>query len=671
MSRAQPKRPPLLTRLSVQIGAAFTALLLLFCAVGLYTLGMLERQIAGDTLVDVAARLELSAQQLHTQAMQYNENAPRDYPTYYRDLRLYYQNLMAHMATFDRALDLFMHQDFSNQMPRPSAWLQPRLGPQLEATIHALEQTWASYRTGLVSELGDNPEEPRLEYASQHILDHSAELEQASRALTEGLRQWAAAEHRGILVTFTIALGVSILVAVGLMLMLYARTLAPLRRTIRGFQRVADGDFGHRIAVEGSAEIQDLTASFNRLAERLDLLFQLLDRLQRGGDLNQVLGFIADEFAELLRMDWIGVVLIDTDGATARLEAGHLDGTPLHIARAPFPLAGSLVERALIEGRPLRVSDPGEAAVTAVGPDPFSNLAKLGMRDAVVLPLAAQTRAALPAAVIFAARSSGSYDQTQLRFLGNIAHLIAHSFGRTVRLAEQGRLAAIGEFASGIAHELRTPLATITLALEGLQGEAQAERAQRRLGLASQEAGRMARLLEDILAYAKPVALDLRRIDLAATLQGFLEAHAELAQARHQHLRVSAPTRGPLVLADADRLIQVLTNLTRNACEAAPEGAEIRWDIADEGDTNQVSLTVTNPGPPIPPDLLMRLTQPFVTSKATGTGLGLAIVQRLVQAHGGHLEITSTEDTGTCVQVLLPAAPEQVRDQRKIAAIGG
>jgi signal transduction histidine kinase len=520
-----------------------------------------------------------------------------------------------------------------------------------------------------VSQLGNDPEEPRLEYASEHILAHSAELEQASRALTEGLRRWAAAEHRRMVETFTLALAAAVVLGLGLMLLLYAHTLAPLRRTIQGFQRVADGDFGHRIAVEGSAEVRDLSAHFNRLAERLDLLFQLIDRLQSGGNLNEVVGFVAGEFGSLLRMDWMGVVLVGPDGASARLEAGHLDGAVTPTAGPPFPLGGTLVARALAEGRPLRIADLSVAAAThALGP--LSDLVVLNMRDAVILPLDTQTQSTFPAAVVFAARRADSYDAAHLRFLGNIAHLIAHSFGRTVRFAEQGRLAAIGEFASGIAHELRTPLATVSLALDGLQGEGLQGRAQRRLELARQEASRMARLLDDILLFAKPLALNLSPVDPGDALRGFIAGHGDLALPRNQHLLLARAGARTRVLADRDRLTQIFLNLTRNACEAAPEGAEICWDVSDEPAEGLVRLSVANPGPAIPPDLLRRVTQPFVTSKATGTGLGLAIVNRLVQAHGGGLEIASVAGVGTRVEILLPRAttPHRGRDPKVPAA---
>jgi hypothetical protein len=108
------------------------------------------------------------------------------------------------------------------------------------------------------------------------------------------------------------------------------------------------------------------------------------------------------------------------------------------------------------------------------------------------------------------------------------------------------------------------------------------------------------------------------------------------------------------VIADRDRLIQILVNLTQNACEAAPEGSKIAWTLYDDPRTSSVTLEVRNPGTPIASELLPRLTEPFFSTKPSGTGLGLAIVRRLTLVLGGELSFSSAETRGTCVRVSLP-----------------
>lgn len=645
----------ILSSLSFHIGAAFLLLLLLFALASLYTLGAFQRQLAYDSVVEIAGRLELTAQRLHTQAMNYEQNAPRDYTTYWRDLQLYYQDLMSHVETFDRVVDDFMYGDFRGEMDGFLPWLQPNVSTGVTTAIGDMEQTWSEYRTGLFAALGPDREEPRLEYAAQHNLENYDVLERAAKTLTESLRQWARAEHRKVMrISLLLVLVAGTLVTLLILATLYFRALAPLNRTIAGIQDVAGGNFGHHIPVGGTSEVRRLTESFNGLSGRLDVLFTLIERLQRGNDLDEVIGFLSREFPRLLRIDWIGVVLLNADGAMVRLEVSYLDGKPERTSKQLFDLKGTLLERALEDGVRFHVAEIDAAAAANPGYRFLRSLVERGLTDAIFLPLPPQSLTPIPAVVVFATRARGSYDDAHLSFLDNIAQLITHSFGRTVRLAEQGRLAAIGELASGIAHELRTPLATITLAIDYFEHLDLGEKADKRLRLARQESARMQRLLEEILLYAKPIDLDLRPLSATKLLTEFVNDRQELAIPRHQRIVLEGPDNDVSIMADRDRLVQVLVNLTQNACEAAPEGSRIVWTVRDDPGADAVTLEVKNPGDPIPPKLIGRLTEPFFSTKPSGTGLGLAIVRRLMLLHGGELSLRSDAIDGTRVRILFP-----------------
>lgn len=640
-----------------QITAAFVLLVLCSVSASLYSLRSFQHQLAYDAVVDIAGRLELTAQQLHMQAMNYQQNAPRDYDTYYRDVRLYYQDLMTDVATFDRIVDTFMTGDFRGEMAMPSEAMRPEFDPTVGAAIHALEETWGGYRAGLLEALGDAADEPRLEFAAEHNTANARVLENASQALTESLRVWAAQEHERIMrVSLAVIIAVSTLALIVLSV-LYFKALSPMRRTIRGFSRVGNGDFGHRIEVQGATEIRELTTRFNALSSRIDLLFQLIARLQRGNDLDEVVGFLGSEFRTLLRLDWIGVVLVNTDGATVRIEAGYLDGERERLGKQLYRLPGTLLETCLAGGCPLHVNDMERRAAENPDYQFLRSLVERGMRDGLFLPLTPQTQTPIPAVVVFATRQAHSYDASHLDFLGNIAQLITHSFGRTVRLAEQGRLAAIGEFASGIAHEMRTPLATINLGLDYLSSRDLGDGARKRLDLAHQEAGRISRFLEEMLLYAKPLNLKLQNVDARQSVERFLHDYQPFARALDQRVELTGARHAP-ILADPDRFTQILTNLTQNACEAAPAGSVIEWRLDDARETGSVLLTISNPGPPIPATLLPHIAEPFVSNKPGGTGLGLAIVKRLAEALGGAIEIQSGQDLGTRFTLSFPRAPD-------------
>ena len=587
--------------------------------------------------------------------MNYEQNALRDYIIYFRDVRLYFQDLMFYVETFDRVIEDFMHGDFRGDMKGLLPWLRPNVSSGVTRAIHDMEQTWSDYRAGLFVALGPDPDEPRLEFAAKHNLANHAALEEAANTLTESLRLWATAEHRKLMrVSLLLVLGAGSLLTLSILIILYVKTLAPLKRTIAGIHQVADGDFGHRIPTGGSSELRQLTESFNGLTGRLDVLFNLIERLQRGNDLDEVICFLSQEFPDLLRIDWIGVVLLSGDGKTMRLEVSYRDGEPERLSQQLFQLEGTLLEKALAGGKPLHVRDMEETAAGNPHYQFLRALVERGLRDAIFLPLTPQTLTPVPAVVAFATRTRDCYDDAHLRFLDNIAQLVTHSFGRTVRLAEQGRLATIGEFASGIAHELRTPLTTLSMAVEYFDRQELDEKATKRVELARQEAARMKRLLEEILLYAKPVALDLVPVPVSQFLAEFIDHHRELAAPRRQSIVLTEADTGARILADMDRLTQILLNLTQNACEAAPDGACIVWTVADDPETGTVRLEVSNPGDPIPADRLEQLTEPFFSTKPSGTGLGLAIVRRLTLVHSGELSIDSDATQGTRVGILFP-----------------
>lgn len=641
----------LITSLGFQTGAALLGLALLFAAGGLYAVSAFQRQLAYDALVNVAGRLELAAEHMHSQGINYKQNAPRDYPTYYRDVRLYYQDLMAHVATFDQVVDTFMTGDFRGGRPGLMPWIHPRVGAGVEEEIRHLEQFWQDYRRGLFAALGDDPSEPRLEWAAEHVIANHGPLREAAGRLAVALGDWAGAEARRV-TRGALALALApVLVALILLAALRIKVLSPLRATMQGFQRVAEGDFCRPVAEAGTTEIVELTRRFNALGLRLDLLYRLIDGLQRGNDLDELVGLLSGEFRELLGFDWIGVVFVDEARVRARVDTCWSDSSPQPDQCLSFRLEDTLLAEALNQDGPLYVQDMAAEAKANPGYELLRHLVGQGMYAGVFLPVTRRSQSPIPAVVVFATRDPGRMDAAHRRFLGNIAELLSQAFGRTARLAEQARLASIGEFASGIAHEVRTPLSTVAMALDHLARQPLEKRAQQRLDLGIQEAARIRRLLEDILLYAKPLHHQPEPVDVTAALAALVKEAAP----QFGPLRISVTDARPGALLDRDRLRQVFHNLTENARQAAPPGGEVLWRVSLDRDAGRVILSVHNGGEPIPADLLPRITEPFVSRRANGTGLGLAIVRRLVEQQGGEVAITSSSAAGTEVRLSFPA----------------
>jgi signal transduction histidine kinase len=220
------------------------------------------------------------------------------------------------------------------------------------------------------------------------------------------------------------------------------------------------------------------------------------------------------------------------------------------------------------------------------------------------------------------------------------------------QLLEHTRLAAIGEFAAMIVHELRNPLTTVKMGLNYVCKLNLSEAAQERLSLALDEARRLEMLLSEILLYAKPQTLQLERLDLnllGLEMQHILE---DLPGAVERPIMWQASPAPVWIQGDRDKLKQVFFNILQNAYEAAPAQTQITCTL-QASTPEQVTVVIQNWGEPIPTTEIPKLTQPFYSRKPGGTGLGLAIVERIVAAHQGKLQIYSDAVEGTRVFVTL------------------
>ncbi|MEA3278269.1 MAG: AAA family ATPase [Pseudomonadota bacterium] len=227
-------------------------------------------------------------------------------------------------------------------------------------------------------------------------------------------------------------------------------------------------------------------------------------------------------------------------------------------------------------------------------------------------------------------------------------------------LAERQRLASIGEFATMIAHEIRSPLSTIGMALDYLHKEALSEKALKRLNLARGEKDRLQALLSEILLFAKPQQLATAILDPGELIRETIENGLEGPEQDRRRIEYEGPTEPVFVTADRDKLRQAIINLLSNACQAIAVEETVQASLTADPAGRYVRIQVSNPGQ-IPEEILKKLTEPFFTTKSRGTGLGLAIVKRILDAHDGQLEIRSDPVRGICVAVTLPTAGQPHR----------
>jgi signal transduction histidine kinase len=254
--------------------------------------------------------------------------------------------------------------------------------------------------------------------------------------------------------------------------------------------------------------------------------------------------------------------------------------------------------------------------------------------------------------------AAGIYDVPEVHARGEIGHLAERFKQMADRLREAEELER--NFLMTVSHELRTPLTAIRGHVEALrEGVAQDPDAQREsLDVIAEEAQRLERLVGDVLDLAK---LDTRRftllheeVDMGHLLDRAYNTFAEEARRRDIDYRREIFAR-PVIVADGDRVLQIISNLLSNAFRWTPDGGRVELQLG--ADNGVVSVAVEDTGPGITPDEQERIFRPFWTRDGTGTGLGLAIARELAIAHGGRIRLTSVPGEGARFELELPVVP--------------
>jgi two-component system sensor histidine kinase PilS (NtrC family) len=224
------------------------------------------------------------------------------------------------------------------------------------------------------------------------------------------------------------------------------------------------------------------------------------------------------------------------------------------------------------------------------------------------------------------------------------------------------RMAAVGELSAGIAHEIRNPLAAIAGSVQVLKKSAALNpQEQRLMSIILKESERLNKTIADFLRFVKPQEKRPAEFDIAASLAETLDLlrnSAEVTATIAIEDEIVPPSY--TIVGDSDQIRQVFWNIARNAVQAMQNGGTLRVTTATAGD--RYNIIFSDSGRGMNDADQRRLFQPFRTNFPTGTGLGMAISYRIVQEHGGRIEVTSHEGAGTSITVSLPASAATMRN---------
>src|SRR5262245_41029707 len=258
--------------------------------------------------------------------------------------------------------------------------------------------------------------------------------------------------------------------------------------------------------------------------------------------------------------------------------------------------------------------------------------------------------------------------ETDGRLLGTVGALrdLTELVATQQRLIERDKLASLGEMAAVVAHELRNPLGAIKMAAQFLPSRSQGDGRITEEMVASILAGvtEIESIVADLVDYGRGMPLDRQEYRLGEIVGPAVEAYAEKAREQGVALVAHGLDSDLGVFADGQRLRRAFTNVIRNALEATEHRPDGRVEVALYPREGHAVVEVTDTGEGISAEARGMIFQPFFTTKPTGTGLGLVIVKKILDLHGGQIEIDSTPGRGTSVRLMIPAAAPEAAAAR-------
>ncbi len=221
-------------------------------------------------------------------------------------------------------------------------------------------------------------------------------------------------------------------------------------------------------------------------------------------------------------------------------------------------------------------------------------------------------------------------------------------------IRKKEHLAAIGGFLTMISHELRNPLTSIKMNVDILTSRVVGDHhTQKYVRILRRELNRLEKLVRDLLAYARPVQLDVQPVDVDQLIERTMDVLFPMLEQSEVEVAVHNPQPETKIAVDPDLIQQVLLNVVQNALESMENGV-LSISVRAEPITNAVYIDVADQGCGIEKEYLEHIFDPFFSKKSNGSGLGLAISKKLVESHGGTISAMSEPGVGTKVTIWLP-----------------
>ena len=444
-------------------------------------------------------------------------------------------------------------------------------------------------------------------------------------------------------------------------------------------------DLRREVGVRHHAEIRALTQ-----LDRLDLLRRITRAIAERQDLDSIFQVVVRSVEEHLPADFAAMCTRETGGGGLTVTRVGERSEPLALELAMPPQTRIEIDQnglaRCIAGQ--QVYEPDVSTVNFPFPQ---RLARAGLRSMVIVPLVIEARSGVFAVLVVARRAAHAFSSGECEFLRQLCEHVAlaanqaqlhaslqqayeHLQRTQEQAVEQERLRALGQLASGIAHDINNAISPVTIYVESLLSHETgfSERARRQLEIIQRSIDDVARTVARMGEFSRrrPTELELRPVAVERVLRQVLELTrarwSDMAQQRGAVVHTKILSNGnATVMAMESELREALVNLVLNAIDAMPDGGTLTLHtgrtVSDDKQPGRVFIEVIDTGIGMDEETRSRCLEPFFTTKGErGSGLGLAMVYGIAQRHDMDIDITSAPGAGTTFRLTFPVRTADV-----------
>ena len=377
-------------------------------------------------VLNLSGQLRVISQALLSQSQNYKKVAPRDYESYYRDLNLYHKDILKYTQQFNEIIVAFENRNLSAELLGRDETITCDWDEASRDQLNRTAVTWRQFKSGLENALGEDLQEPRLEYAAEYIIQYGTELQSATESLSSAFQIMMESKLDNIRAMNTFSIAVFMLLNTIILTGFIYKVFKPLDRTRESFYQVANGDLSFQVEDVSKNEIGDLVSSFNFLTHRLSTLFRLTDRIHQANSLDDSLKFFYEEFKGLLHIDWIGLVHYSPEKHQFVIDRIHTTSNCNLLESQGISSDETILNRAANELKPVNFTQID----TQDHGDLVNSLQKCEMKSILALPL--ETVSKDTVILVLAAKEEGIYQQKHMELLENISAQLSHSLDKTI-----------------------------------------------------------------------------------------------------------------------------------------------------------------------------------------------------------------------------------------------